>query len=148
MANRESEFDNVAEKLNVVNTQFRVGRLTGFDDYEDAEEAVRFYFENLDYNVHKMRGANASTKSYLQSTYKFFKGLEIGEPGMPDFFVDKLYYQIKPNKNQRSKTINDDTVKGDYRFVEVKKTNGGLKMNQLKWIGKHPHIPIEVIIVE
>lgn len=148
MASRSEEFDTVEDRLHVVSAEFRVGKLNGYSEYEDAEKAVREYFEDLDYNVHKMRGGPSNTDSYLKKYFDFFEGMDIGEPGMPDFFVEKIYYEIDPGRDRRSKTIKNNSIKGDYRFVEVKRDNGALRMNQLKWIGKYPHLPIEVIIVE
>lgn len=148
MASRSSEFQDIADRLHTVNAEFRVGRLENYTDFNDSEKVVRSYFEDMGYNVHKLRGADIGAKSYLEGHFDFFDNMEIGEAGMPDFFVDKMYHKLMPGKESKSKTITEKSIKGDYRFVEVKSDNGGLRMNQLKWIGQHPHIPIEVIIVE
>lgn len=148
MASRDSEFEDVADRLHTVNAEFRVGRLQNYTDHNDSEKVVRTYFEDMGYNVHKLRGADIRTKSYLEEYFTFFNDMDIGEAGMPDFFVDKMYHKLNPGKTTKSKTVTEKSIKGDYRFVEVKSDNGGLRMNQLKWIGQHPHIPIEVIVVE
>lgn len=139
------DFENISEHLHAVQTDFRLGKLDGsFTDAEDAEAVVEEYFRRLDYDTFKLRGLNYQKKAWLKKWFEIFEGFDFTASGIPDFFVCRLFFHVKPASPHG---IHEEGRVQDYRFVEVKSENDDLRQSQLRWIGSNPHLPIEVIVV-
>lgn len=150
MAIKYEGMESMATKLEAVNIDLRVAKLDADEFYtNDAEEAVRKYFETLDYNVHKLRHINEENEIYLKEQFEFFENFNFAQKGIPDYFVDKIYQKYEPATNpNKSKRLMENTVNGDYRFVEVKSPTDALRVPQIKWIGSNPHFPVEIVVVQ
>lgn len=116
-----------------------------FDEVDDAEEKAQEYYAQSGYTVVKLRGLSETAQSELKDRFDFFNNVYFKEPGLPDFFAFRVFQELVFDKFSR---VDEREVMHNYRFVEVKSENDGLRPNQIKWVSKHNHAPIDVAVVK
>lgn len=122
-----------------------------FDEVNDAEDKALEYYSNLGFNVIPMLKQYQpeidefpwfNQKDSMQTTEP---NIDCTEPGVPDFFVFRIFNEVRRDPFKGFETSN---IMNSWRFVEVKSENDSLKPNQIKWIADRPNIPVDVIIIK
>lgn len=113
------------------------------EEYSDVEETAMDYYSQCGYSVYNLKQRH---QDKLSKIFPFFKGKSIFEPGCPDLFAFRVFQEL--NFQEYGHNVESRTVMSNYRFVEVKSENDGLRPSQLEWISKHNHLPIDVMVVE
>lgn len=121
---------------------FNIGTIS-VNSYEDVEDKAGEYFASCGFSVVNLKKKHSDV---LSNEFPFFEDIDTGAAGVPDLFVFRVFDEV--TFGQYNHQMEVERRIGNYRFVEVKSENDGLRPSQMRWMAKHNHYPIDVVIVE